>query len=266
MATISTARKLIVDAIRACSVNAAFPFLISFLRNPASIPRSQVYGEHLLKFSDRMSRIILSDVDACYTNLVYQIVRFGNRRILAQCTKAFAPGIGKAFRCRLSNALRYTKISVALAKSTACPDCSDANPTSQASIEDRLQLPAREHRTGAVQLFLYNAAIWNACRIDYHLPCAQQEEGHRALLVDGPLQGDLADAARLQFLSWPLLHYAVVGAGLSQWLAPETKGKISTISTSRRWRACIYLSIKTHGEDRSAPQLDDRYWTVSSDC
>jgi hydroxyacyl-ACP dehydratase HTD2-like protein with hotdog domain len=56
--------------------------------------------------------------------------------------------------------------------------------------EERMQLPAREHRAGAVQLFLYNAAIWNAHRIHYDLPYAQQEEGHPALLVDGPLQGD----------------------------------------------------------------------------
>ena len=52
------------------------------------------------------------------------------------------------------------------------------------------QLPEREYRPGTVQLFLYNAAIWNAHRIHYDLPYAQQREGHPALLVDGPLQGD----------------------------------------------------------------------------
>ncbi|KAB0548765.1 hypothetical protein F7R01_15150 [Pseudomonas argentinensis] len=51
-------------------------------------------------------------------------------------------------------------------------------------------LPEREYRPGTVQLFLYNAAIWNAHRIHYDLPYAQQCEGHPALLVDGPLQGD----------------------------------------------------------------------------
>ncbi|MDR5761425.1 hypothetical protein [Caballeronia sp. LZ035] len=53
-----------------------------------------------------------------------------------------------------------------------------------------LRLPLREHRADAVQLFLYNAAIWNAHRIHYDLPYAQEKEGHPALLVDGPLQGD----------------------------------------------------------------------------
>lgn len=52
------------------------------------------------------------------------------------------------------------------------------------------RLPEREYRPGTVQLFLYNAAIWNAHRIHYDLPYAQQDEGHPALLVDGPLQGD----------------------------------------------------------------------------
>lgn len=52
------------------------------------------------------------------------------------------------------------------------------------------QLPEREYRPGTVQLFLYNAAIWNAHRIHYDLPYAQHNEGHPALLVDGPLQGD----------------------------------------------------------------------------
>ncbi len=52
------------------------------------------------------------------------------------------------------------------------------------------RLPEREYRPGTVQLFLYNAAIWNAHRIHYDLPYAQQCEGHPALLVDGPLQGD----------------------------------------------------------------------------
>lgn len=57
-------------------------------------------------------------------------------------------------------------------------------------IEAGQRLTEREYRPGTVQLFLYNAAIWNAHRIHYDLPYAQQSEGHPALLVDGPLQGD----------------------------------------------------------------------------
>lgn len=52
------------------------------------------------------------------------------------------------------------------------------------------KLAARRFQADTVQLFLYNAAIWNPHRIHFDLPYAQQEEGHPQLLVDGPLQGD----------------------------------------------------------------------------
>jgi hydroxyacyl-ACP dehydratase HTD2-like protein with hotdog domain len=58
------------------------------------------------------------------------------------------------------------------------------------TVEIGERLPTRKYTPDTVQLFLYNAAIWNAHRIHYDLPYAQQTEGHPALLVDGPLQGD----------------------------------------------------------------------------
>ena len=58
------------------------------------------------------------------------------------------------------------------------------------TIEAGQRLTEREYKPSTVQLFLYNAAIWNAHPIHYDLPYAQQCEGHPALLVDGPLQGD----------------------------------------------------------------------------
>ncbi|MBV4456118.1 MULTISPECIES: hotdog family protein [Pseudomonas] len=57
-------------------------------------------------------------------------------------------------------------------------------------IEVGQALPERQYTPDTVHLFLYNAAIWNAHRIHYDLAYAQQNEGHPALLVDGPLQGD----------------------------------------------------------------------------
>lgn len=51
-------------------------------------------------------------------------------------------------------------------------------------------LPTRTQQAGTVQLFLYNAAIWNAHRIHYDMPYTQGVEKHPSLLVDGPLQGD----------------------------------------------------------------------------
>ena len=52
------------------------------------------------------------------------------------------------------------------------------------------QLSQREHCCDNVQLFLYNAVLWNAHRIHYDLPYAQDVEGYTGLVVAGPLMGD----------------------------------------------------------------------------
>lgn len=51
-------------------------------------------------------------------------------------------------------------------------------------------LPERTYAPGNVSLFLYNAAIWNAHRIHYDERFTVEHEGHPAVVVDGPLQGD----------------------------------------------------------------------------
>ncbi|KAF1045541.1 hypothetical protein [Xylophilus sp.] len=64
-------------------------------------------------------------------------------------------------------------------------------------------LPAVRQQASAVQLFLYNAAIWNPHRIHCDAAYVTGVEGHPALVVDGPLQGD-----------WMLqLVYAALGPG-----------------------------------------------------
>lgn len=51
-------------------------------------------------------------------------------------------------------------------------------------------LPTRDFTPTNVQLFLYNAALWNAHRIHYDAPYATGVEGYSALVIDGPLMGD----------------------------------------------------------------------------
>ncbi len=51
-------------------------------------------------------------------------------------------------------------------------------------------LPERELVCDNVQLFFYNAALWNAHRIHYDLPYATDVEGYPGLVVAGPLMGD----------------------------------------------------------------------------
>lgn len=51
-------------------------------------------------------------------------------------------------------------------------------------------LPGREYRPDNVQLFLYNAALWNAHRIHFDHPYATEVEGYPGLVLAGPLLGD----------------------------------------------------------------------------
>ncbi|MEH6543471.1 MAG: hypothetical protein V7721_05970 [Porticoccaceae bacterium] len=51
-------------------------------------------------------------------------------------------------------------------------------------------LPSRDHTANIVQLFMYNAAIWNPHRIHFDHAYATEEEGYEAIVLDGPLQGD----------------------------------------------------------------------------
>jgi len=61
-------------------------------------------------------------------------------------------------------------------------------------------LPVREFCTDKVQLFLYNAAIWNAHRIHYDFPYATEVEGYPGLVNAGPLMGDWLAQCVLEWL------------------------------------------------------------------
>ncbi len=51
-------------------------------------------------------------------------------------------------------------------------------------------LPSHAYNCDNVQLFFYNAVLWNAHRIHYDLPYATEVEGYPGLVVAGPLLGD----------------------------------------------------------------------------
>ena len=59
-----------------------------------------------------------------------------------------------------------------------------------AAIQVGEALPKRSHSPDTVDLFLFNAAIWNAHRIHYDQEYASGVEGYPAIVVDGPLQAD----------------------------------------------------------------------------
>ena len=89
-------------------------------------------------------------------------------------------------------------------------------------------LPALTHRPDNVQLFFYNAALWNAHRIHYDLPYAQDVEGYDGLVIAGPMMGD-----------W--LSQCVMG-----WMGSE--GVLKSLQYSNRQAAYIGETLTTRGQ------------------
>lgn len=58
------------------------------------------------------------------------------------------------------------------------------------AIQAGEKLPGRSYTPDNVQLFFYNAALWNAHRIHFDFPYATEVEGYPGLVIAGPLLGD----------------------------------------------------------------------------
>ena len=52
------------------------------------------------------------------------------------------------------------------------------------------ELPQREFKPDNVQLFLYNAILWNAHRIHFDETYTTEVEGYPGLVIAGPMIGD----------------------------------------------------------------------------
>lgn len=102
------------------------------------------------------------------------------------------------------------------------------------------QLPGREVECDAIQLFQYNAALWNAHRIHFDFPYATQEEGYPGLVIAGPLMGD-----------W--LSQCVV-----EWLGDN--GRLASIEYSNRQAAYIGEVLQVGG---TVTAVDSDAGTVS---
>ena len=61
-------------------------------------------------------------------------------------------------------------------------------------------LPERQFKPDNVQLFLYNAALWNAHRIHFDHPYATEVEGYPGLVIAGPLLGDWLTQCVIEWL------------------------------------------------------------------
>ncbi|MBM4267093.1 MAG: hypothetical protein FJ144_10835 [Deltaproteobacteria bacterium] len=61
-------------------------------------------------------------------------------------------------------------------------------------------LPERAHTPTILDLFFYNAALWNGHRIHFDERYATEQEGYPGLVVQGPLQGDWLGQCVMEWL------------------------------------------------------------------
>ena len=93
-------------------------------------------------------------------------------------------------------------------------------------------LPERAFDIDNVQLFLYNAALWNAHRIHFDYPYATEVEGYAGLVNAGPLMGD-----------W--LAQCVI-----EWMGDD--GELISIEYSNRRAAYVGEVLRSGGKVLSA--------------
>ena len=91
------------------------------------------------------------------------------------------------------------------------------------------KLPQREFKPDNVQLFLYNAILWNAHRIHFDEPYSTKVEGYPGLVIAGPMIGD-----------W--LHQCI-----EDWLGED--GRLTSMEFSNRIAAYIGETLKSSGSE-----------------
>jgi 3-methylfumaryl-CoA hydratase len=116
-------------------------------------------------------------------------------------------------------------------------------------------LPGRSYKPDNVQLFLYNAALWNAHRIHFDQPYATQVEGYPGLVIAGPLIGEwlaqcvvewLGDAGQLVAFEYSNRKAAIIGETL------RSGGTVSAVDAQRR-EVTIDLHVKNENDEVIAP-------------
>ena len=100
-----------------------------------------------------------------------------------------------------------------------------------------------------VQLFFYNAALWNGHRIHFDLPYATEVEGYPGLVIAGPMIGDwmsqcvvdwLGDDGRLRRFSYSNRRAAYIGDTLT------ARGRVSEVD---RHDALVHLNLEVVNGD-----------------
>lgn len=102
------------------------------------------------------------------------------------------------------------------------------------TIQPGDRLSERLFEPDTIQLFLYNAALWNAHRIHFDYPYATEEEGYPGLVVPGPLMGDWLTQCVLE------------------WLGDD--GVLASISYTNRKYSCLDEPLRSEGTVLSVNQ------------
>ena len=69
------------------------------------------------------------------------------------------------------------------------------------NIKENDLLPERKFKPDNVELFFYNAVLWNAHRIHYDFPYATEVEGYPGLVIAGPQLGDWLTQCAIEWLA-----------------------------------------------------------------
>ena len=124
-----------------------------------------------------------------------------------------------------------------------------------AALQPGEELPVQNHSPDNIQLFFYNAALWNAHRIHYDLPYATDEEGYPGLVIAGPLMGDwlgqcveawLGDGGALVNLEYSNRGAAYIGETLT------AGGVVETVDAAKG-EASLTLFIRNEAGDIITP-------------
>jgi 3-methylfumaryl-CoA hydratase len=130
---------------------------------------------------------------------------------------------------------------------TAAPDI--------ASLAPGDPMPVREFRPDTIQVFLYNAALWNAHKIHFDQAYATAVEGYPGLVVAGPLLGDwltqcavewLGDSGRLVSFEYSNRKLSCVGDVL------RSTGKVLSVDRIKG-EAVLSLAILNQADEVIAP-------------
>jgi hydroxyacyl-ACP dehydratase HTD2-like protein with hotdog domain len=114
------------------------------------------------------------------------------------------------------------------------------------TLEVGQALPGTHYTPNNVQLFFYNAILWNAHRIHYDLPYATQVEGYSGLVIAGPMLGDwlgqavdnwIGDAGMVERLEYSNRQASFIGETLT------SGGTVTAVDVANR-RAQFDLFVK----------------------